>query len=224
MLKIKELQIEKYLTIPWIHQRRQIQKFFQEIKQKYILTLEETALYIECDLMTIVEAVLEGKLKAGKIGDKWYINKKNIETYLAHYKQERPLSFPIATGGIKYEPSPPELVTNFKELYQLGERDFTGVNIIRANLSYLFLSESDLESAILINTDFSHSDLSLCFLRDANLTYANLGDANLTNSELQFCDLSFANLSNADLTKTNLYGANLTGANLSGAKLDGTVF
>ncbi len=199
-------------------------KHLKELQNQEFLTLEETALYLQCDLMTIVKAVLEGKLKAGKIGDKWYIDKRSLTNYFSQFLLKKNQLYGVKVEPEKQTLSTLDIVTEFKEAYQSGEREFPGISLMGANLSRLILSDLNLEEAMLANADFSYCDLSLSWLKNANLTNANLCGVDLTNSELQFSNLQSANLSNANLTKTNLYGVNLTGANLSGAKLDNTIF
>ena len=109
----------------------------------------------------------------------------------------------------------------FWKRYEDGERDFTGINLARVNLSgktldsNVSLSQANLSSANLANAK----------LTGVNLIGANLQDANLNSTNLQSADLIEANLSGANLTKAILYyarliQANLSQANLSEAKLD----
>jgi DNA-binding XRE family transcriptional regulator len=116
--------------------------------------------------------------------------------------------------------------------YTAGERDFSGLNLIRLNvggdnplganlnginLSGSNLSESDLTKINLSEANLSGADLSQCLLKNANLSGANLSGANLSNtlvsgSNLTGADLTSANLMNTAMTKVNLTDANLTNA------------
>ena len=87
-----------------------------------------------------------------------------------------------------------------------GKRaDFTGADLIKANLTRANLTGADLIKA----------NLTRANLTGANLTWADFTGANLTGA-----NLTGANLTGADFTGANLTGANLTGANLTGANLD----
>ncbi|QOV21176.1 pentapeptide repeat-containing protein [Anabaenopsis elenkinii] len=83
------------------------------------------------------------------------------------------------------------------ERYAAGKRDFTGVN----------LGKADLQGVDLKGCDFSYADLS---------------EANLNGANLRGCDLSFANLAQADLQNADLRGALLFAADLRQANLRGT--
>jgi hypothetical protein len=64
-------------------------------------------------------------------------------------------------------------------------------------------------------------DLSVCFLRKANLRETNLEGTNLWIANLEGAFLQLANLKGAYLNGTNLQGARMEGSNLEGAKLEG---
>ena len=71
------------------------------------------------------------------------------------------------------------------------------------------------------------ADLTVAYLRgadlsDANLRGANLSGADLRDANLRDANLSDANLIGADLSGADLSGTDLTGANLSGADLSRT--
>ncbi|NER34192.1 MAG: hypothetical protein F6J93_09145 [Oscillatoria sp. SIO1A7] len=119
--------------------------------------------------------------------------------------------------------------------YQQGLGNFTGVNLVRNNISELApqldftranlmgvsLTEADLSGAALAGanlsgTDLSGADLSGADLRMANLTGANLDRVNLEAANLEGAYLNQVNLRTAFLRNVNLRGANLAGLNLSG--------
>jgi uncharacterized protein YjbI with pentapeptide repeats len=129
--------------------------------------------------------------------------------------------------------------------YAAGERDFTGINFSKAELSGTDLREINLSganmsdanlnfanlngtelnyanlSASLSGTQLAGSDLRCASLCCADLGGANLDGANLSGADLSDADLSDANLSGADLSGANLYYAGLNGAQLGGANLSG---
>ena len=119
--------------------------------------------------------------------------------------------------------------------YPQGLGNFTGVNLVRNNISELApqldftranlmgvsLTEADLSGAALAGanlsgTDLSGADLSGADLRMANLTGANLDRVNLEAANLEGAYLNQVNLRTAFLRNVNLRGANLAGLNLSG--------
>jgi hypothetical protein len=108
-------------------------------------------------------------------------------------------------GHAHYSPAltrDPELPTELlaEELlrrYQQGQRNFSGVQLTQADLSWAILD-------------------------GANLTQADLGCANLQRCNLVGANLTGANLHGADLTEANLVRANLTGVNLRDATLNST--
>ena len=91
-------------------------------------------------------------------------------------------------------------VTELKNKYALGERDFEKIDLEGVNLRGL--------------------DLAGINLNKANLKYANLSACNLQESSLNEANLSAANLDEADLDKASLIRANLEKANLSNASLN----
>lgn len=97
---------------------------------------------------------------------------------------------------------------------------------MRANLSYLDLSDTDLAyselmHAKLVATNLMHTDLRDTHLAWADLHVANLNCADLSDVDLTHTTLTGANLTSATLTGANLNHTNLVGANLAGATLDG---
>jgi uncharacterized protein YjbI with pentapeptide repeats len=125
------------------------------------------------------------------------------------------------------------------KLYQEGRRDFSGADLLGADLSEAYLDGADLCGARLIAADLSGAhlsganlsearlngadlhgaDLSEACLRGANLWEANLWGANLVGTDLEGTILTKANLGGTDLSGANLSRAYLTGADLEGALL-----
>jgi uncharacterized protein YjbI with pentapeptide repeats len=118
--------------------------------------------------------------------------------------------------------------------YAAGERDFSGLNLIRLNiggeypmgaklsginLSGANLSESDLSKINLSEANLSGANLSQCLIKNANLSGANLSGANLSSTQI-----SGSNLSSADLTSTNFLHTVMTGVDLTDANLTNTQF
>ncbi|MEH1934600.1 MAG: pentapeptide repeat-containing protein [Nostoc sp.] len=118
--------------------------------------------------------------------------------------------------------------------YQLGERDFTQVNLentdlSQANLTGINLEKANLKGANLSKTNLSKANLIEADLRGANLTQTNLRCAHLNGSDLRQAvikrvdfyraNLSWANLSEQDLRGANLARVDLQGADLSAANL-----
>jgi hypothetical protein len=120
--------------------------------------------------------------------------------------------------------------TQLINLYEKGQRDFSGTNLRQANLQGARLQNARMIMADLLKADMSCSELSGARLIQANmeeanlqgaiLTRAKLTGANLRGADLRNADLEDADLSGADLTGADLLGANLLGARLTGAKLE----
>ncbi|PLZ95328.1 hypothetical protein CEN50_22705 [Fischerella thermalis CCMEE 5268] len=125
--------------------------------------------------------------------------------------------------------------------YAVGERDFTGVEIVEFRIRDLLeinLSGSDFRYAniqkLVRYTEGIKLNLSCANLRGLNLEYAHFEHANLQKADLSYTDMWCAALHSADLTGTDLsgaklheavfYNANLSRANLSGAHLLDTHF
>lgn len=122
--------------------------------------------------------------------------------------------------------------------YSEGAANFTGVNLVRANLSELApqldftranlmgvsLTEADLSGAALAGANLSGTDLSGADLSGADLRMANLTGANLDRVNLEAANLEGAYLNQVNLTTAFLRNANLRGANLAGLNLSGTNF
>jgi uncharacterized protein YjbI with pentapeptide repeats len=90
----------------------------------------------------------------------------------------------------------------------LKARNFSGLNLVYANLQEVDLSNFDFTGANLLGAD----------LGKANLYRSNFNKANLTKAQLSECRLRLANFQGANLEKTDLKGANLQWAKLHGAK------
>jgi hypothetical protein len=91
----------------------------------------------------------------------------------------------------------------------------SGVELNRANLSYLnfrgaILTDADLSEANLSNANFSGADLSGAYLESADLQYTDFHKASLA-----LVNLIGSNLSHANLTQTNITNANLSSATLT---------
>lgn len=89
-------------------------------------------------------------------------------------------------------------------LCKQGRANFSGFDLIGADLCY---------------TNFSHADFSGANLTGANLTGACLCEADFSGANLTDAELHGANLSGANLFAATLYGANFRYADFSGANL-----
>lgn len=122
--------------------------------------------------------------------------------------------------------------------YEAGERNFSKIELRRAdlrglNLSHADLSGADLSYANLREVDFRGANLSEAYLNEADLTGANLQNANLQGAYLIKAYLIKTNLKESNLTKAYLTGAyltksdcsssNLSGAYLNNSKITGTI-
>jgi uncharacterized protein YjbI with pentapeptide repeats len=118
--------------------------------------------------------------------------------------------------------------TELIERYGAGERDFSGLDLTKAELSGVNLSGADLSQANLSLARLNQADLSGANLSQANLSgailqRANLSQANLTGADLSWADMGFANLMDANLTDANMQNTILIRARLKGATMpDGT--
>jgi uncharacterized protein YjbI with pentapeptide repeats len=128
--------------------------------------------------------------------------------------------------------------TILRFLYEasLIDRDKRIVDLSGADLSYVYLMESEMPDSKLrsnklnvfhrvllneIEANMNKIDLSKVNMYKANLHGAELIEANLSGASLYEAEMSFVNLHDADLRYINLTRANLEGANLSGADLRG---
>jgi len=97
--------------------------------------------------------------------------------------------------------------------YQIGQRNFAGLNLRGA-----YFVEADLQQA-----DFSGAALNGSNCSHANFQSANLRGADLRGANFQFADLQWADLRGADLRGTDLRDANTTGAMLDDINFLGTL-
>ncbi len=88
--------------------------------------------------------------------------------------------------------------------YQIGQRNFAGLNLRGA-----YFAEADLQQA-----DFSGAALNGSNCSHANFQSANLRGTDLRGANFQSADLQWADLRGADLRGTDLRDANTTGAML----------
>ncbi|WP_414542432.1 pentapeptide repeat-containing protein [Nostoc sp. CCY0012] len=100
-------------------------------------------------------------------------------------------------------------VEELLEKYATGIIDFSGVELVEANLSGVKLS----------GVNFSSADLSIVNLSGANLSAANLSHVKLNVARLSGANLDSANLNNSSLNVANLIRADLSRAQLRGASL-----
>ncbi|MGH3808060.1 MAG: pentapeptide repeat-containing protein [Pseudonocardiaceae bacterium] len=124
----------------------------------------------------------------------------------------------------------------------VSNTDFTGANLLRAQLSNINLSSSGLDFSILQDANLSSASLPKDLVNvsadGANLTDVNADNSQWSNVSLRGADLRRAKLVNAGLGGTDppsavynedaygpvdLRGADLRGANLTGAFLKGTL-
>jgi uncharacterized protein YjbI with pentapeptide repeats len=94
---------------------------------------------------------------------------------------------------------------------------------VGCNLQGVDLERADLRGVNLSNANLTGADLEKADLSDANLSGANLTNADLEEANLTGANLQNANLTRADLEDANLTNANVTGANFTGADLDGVI-
>ncbi|MCA2684398.1 MAG: pentapeptide repeat-containing protein [Microcystis sp. M038S2] len=122
---------------------------------------------------------------------------------------------------------------DFLELAQLAEldplRDFTGANLLAAELSGISLGMANLYQANLRGANLTDADLSEINGSHASFKGADLSGALLANADLSYADfyrssLALANLIGSNLEGANLVEVNITQANFSGAKVKGAKF
>lgn len=101
--------------------------------------------------------------------------------------------------------------------------------LIRPNLEYAELRESDFRNANFDKCNFHRAKLINCNLtgtklRSANLISADLRGAALRESDIQKADLSRCNLTEAKLQGATFEGALLWATNFTRAEVNGTIF
>ncbi|WP_165979712.1 pentapeptide repeat-containing protein [Kocuria rosea] len=93
------------------------------------------------------------------------------------------------------------------------------INLNRAQLRGVDLSNADLEGANLREVSLHNADLSSANLKGADLRWATLTGSDLSEANLEGANLSKATLTNAYLPEANLQAARLNHAHLAGADL-----
>jgi uncharacterized protein YjbI with pentapeptide repeats len=112
-----------------------------------------------------------------------------------------------------------------KPVIDLDRADLVGIHLSEPDLAGAGLNEADLSdaylwAAVLVRAELTEADLGGAKLRYAQLSSAELGEAVLRHADLSKADLGGANLFNAHLSGTDLIGASLIDANLNHANLD----
>lgn len=120
---------------------------------------------------------------------------------------------------------PSEIMIGSKSLAEILENhehwlkeDCNGWNEMRANLSYMDLSDIKFNYANLSYIDFKNAKLNCANFIGANLSYADFGGA-----ELSYANFNDANLSYASFNDTNLSCVDFSYANLSGASFSNAI-
>ena len=108
----------------------------------------------------------------------------------------------------------------------LERGDFRGAMFELLDLRYAHMSNTNLDGAFLVKTDFCEAKLESSSLAGAKLMGAKLMGANLMGANLVGANLMRANLIGSNLMRVNFEGADLQGAsfcqaNLIGADLKG---
>jgi PAS domain S-box-containing protein len=109
--------------------------------------------------------------------------------------------------------SSPEAIANFVTItantllnqYQIGQRNFAGLN---------------LRGAYFVEADLQQADFSGAALNGGNCSHANFQSTNLRGADLRGANFQSADLQWADLRGADLRGADLRDANTTGAMLD----
>lgn len=94
----------------------------------------------------------------------------------------------------------------------------SGSNLMQSNFSGIQLIEADLSGSILSKARFNKAILTGATLDESNLTEANLSSANLAGASLRKAALFRANMSCTMIRDSDLTEAYLNGANLSFSK------
>lgn len=105
--------------------------------------------------------------------------------------------------------------TEFIELYEAGERDFSGVDLTGIELTG-FRNRNNYKFS---DINLNGANLTNAKLEFVNFTNVNLENANLTEAEIGFCDFNNANFSNANLSNTIINFSNFIEANFQNANL-----
>ncbi|WP_414528256.1 pentapeptide repeat-containing protein [Nodularia chucula] len=124
---------------------------------------------------------------------------------------------PLTSPEISQQVPPTPQTTASNKLNQLLTTrqcpgcNFQGVDLEKADLRGVNLSNANLNDA-----DLTQANLSNAKLSGANLTDADLKEANLTRANLRNANFTSADLEDAILTNADVNGANFTGADIEG--------
>lgn len=110
-------------------------------------------------------------------------------------------------------------VEELLEQYAAGVIDFSGIELVEANLSGVKLSGVNFNSADLSIVNLSGANLTAANLNNVKLNVARLSGANLDSAMMNNSSLNVANLIRADLSRAQLRGASLVRAELIRADL-----
>jgi uncharacterized protein YjbI with pentapeptide repeats len=103
-----------------------------------------------------------------------------------------------------------------------GQTDLSGLSLDEVDdLTLAYLRGAELAGAFLGGADLFAADLAAADLRGADLGGAHLGSADLSGADLSRANLFGADLGWAELRGANLHGADLRRADLRGARLTG---
>ncbi len=108
------------------------------------------------------------------------------------------------------ESAKPKTLTR-KEVIEILQttRDFSGLDLRKANLTKLDFSGCRFAGSNCSYVNFKDSNLDSCDFSDSSLWNANLEGANLTRSNLEDADLDYTKLRGAVLFKANIRRATL---------------
>lgn len=117
-----------------------------------------------------------------------------------------------ASVGIAIDPesAKPKTLTR-KEAIEIlqSTRDFSGVDLRKANLTKLDFANCTFAGANLSYVNFKDSNLEGCDFSESSLWNANLEGANLTRANLEDADLDYTKLRGAVLYRANIRRAQL---------------
>ncbi|MXZ01837.1 pentapeptide repeat-containing protein [Candidatus Poribacteria bacterium] len=103
-------------------------------------------------------------------------------------------------------------------ILDLRGADLCGGRIFDSDLSGGVFHRANLSGMYVANTDFRGASF-----RDADLSKAQFFDVSFTGAHLSLANLSGAMLQGVELVRMNLHHVNLSGANLGGANLSGSI-
>lgn len=110
---------------------------------------------------------------------------------------------------------PPISAEELLHRYAAGERGFSNMDLLGANLGGICLRDAYLDGTYLDGAKLTRADL-----RGSNLRRSTLRDTDLRNSNLHLADLVGTDLRRADLRGSNLRSVDLSIALLNRARLD----